>query len=127
MKCTAINEYESAVASYNRAFPFVIKSAKGPIITDTENNDYIDFFSGAGANNYGHNPEPMKQALLDYITADGINNSLDMMTEVKSAFINAYVTNILKPRGLDYRLQFTGPTGANTVEAALKLARGGGR
>jgi diaminobutyrate-2-oxoglutarate transaminase len=30
---------------------------------------------------------------------------------------------VLAPRGIDYRVQFTGPTGANGVEAALKLAR----
>jgi len=30
---------------------------------------------------------------------------------------------ILGPRGLDYKVQFCGPTGANAVEAALKLAR----
>ncbi len=123
MKRQAIHENESNVASYNRVFTYVIKSAKGSIIRDEEGTEYIDFFSGAGANNYGHNPEPMKTALVEYIQADGINNSLDMMTSVKSDFIDAYVTYILKPRGLDYRLQFTGPTGANTVEAALKLAR----
>lgn len=119
----AIHPNESNVASYNKAFPFVIKSAKDSIITGSDGKEFIDFFSGAGANNYGHNPEPMKQALLAYIQADGINNSLDMMTEVKSDFIDAYVQNILAPRGLDYSLQFTGPTGANVVEAALKLAR----
>lgn len=119
----AIHPNESNVASYNKAFSFVIKSAKGSIICDENGKEYIDFFSGAGANNYGHNPEPMKTALLEYIQADGINNSLDMMTTIKSDFIEAYVEYILKPRGLDYRLQFTGPTGANTVEASLKLAR----
>src|SRR5690606_27267099 len=30
---------------------------------------------------------------------------------------------ILVPRGLDYRAMFTGPTGTNAVEAAIKLAR----
>ena len=30
---------------------------------------------------------------------------------------------MLAPRGLDHRVQFTGPTGTNAVEAALKLAR----
>jgi diaminobutyrate-2-oxoglutarate transaminase len=30
---------------------------------------------------------------------------------------------ILKPRNLEYKLQFTGPTGTNAVETALKLAR----
>ena len=119
----AIHPNESNVASYNKAFPFVIGRAKGPIIEDENGAKYIDFFSGAGANNYGHNPEPMKQALIDYIAGDGINNSLDMMTGVKSDFIDSYVEKILQPRGLDYRIMFTGPTGANTVEAGLKLAR----
>jgi diaminobutyrate-2-oxoglutarate transaminase len=119
----AIHPEESKVSSYNRAFPFVIESAKGSIIRDVEGKEYIDFFSGAGANNYGHNPEPLKQALLEYIQADGINNSLDMMTQVKSDFLDAFVKYILQPRGLNYKVQFPGPTGANTVEAALKLAR----
>ena len=30
---------------------------------------------------------------------------------------------ILQPRHLNYKVQFTGPTGTNAVEAALKLAR----
>ena len=123
MTMQAIHPNESNVASYNRSFPFVIATAKGPIIRDVEGKEYIDFFNGAGANNYGHSPEPMKQALIDYIQNDGINNSLDMASVAKQAFIDAYVTYILKPRGLDYKLQFTGPTGTNAVEAALKLVR----
>ncbi len=118
-----IHEHESNVASYNRAFPFVIQSAKGSLITDDDGKEYIDFFSGAGANNYGHNPEAPKQALLRYIQSDGINNSLDMATTAKTEFIDAFYEIILKPRNYDYRLQFTGPTGTNAVEAALKLVR----
>ncbi|MBO0237113.1 aminotransferase class III-fold pyridoxal phosphate-dependent enzyme, partial [Vibrio parahaemolyticus] len=41
----------------------------------------------------------------------------------KAQFIQALQTHILEPRGLNYKLQFTGPTGTNAVEAALKLAR----
>lgn len=124
MKHSPIHKHESNVASYNKAFPFVITTAKGSIISDTEGHEYIDFFSGAGANNYGHNPEPLKRALLDYIEHDGINNSLDMATVVKQDFIDCFVDSILEPRGMgDFRLQFTGPTGTNAVEAAIKLAR----
>src|SRR3546814_21146041 len=65
----------------------------------------------------------MKQALVDYIGRDGIAHGLDMYTEAKAAFIAAFEDIVLQPRSLDYRLQFTGPTGANAVEAALKLAR----
>ena len=119
----AIHKYESSVASYNRSFSFIIKSAKGSIITDIDGRGYIDFFSGAGANNYGHNPEPMKQALIEYIQADGINNSLDMATGAKFRFIDIFYEQILEKRGYSYKLQFTGPTGTNAVEAALKLVR----
>ncbi|MFZ1812452.1 MAG: aspartate aminotransferase family protein [Candidatus Saccharimonadales bacterium] len=119
-----IHKDESNVASYNKAFPFIIDTAKGPFIYDTKGREYIDFFCGAGANNYGHNPEPLKAALLEYIARDGINNSLDMATVAKQQFIDSFVQNILEPRGMaGYKLQFTGPTGTNAVEAALKLAR----
>lgn len=115
--------HESNVASYNNAFPVVIDRAKGSHIYAEDGTDYIDFFSGAGANNYGHNPDALKSALLAYIERDGINNSLDIATVAKRKFIDAYYQHILEPRGLDYKLMFTGPTGTNAVEAALKLAR----
>ncbi len=120
----SIHKDESNVASYNKSFPFVIDTAKGSHITDTEGRKYIDFFSGAGANNYGHNPQALKSELLAYIERDGINNSLDMATVAKQSFIDSFVARILQPRGMsEYKLQFTGPTGTNAVEAALKLAR----
>ena len=46
-----------------------------------------------------------------------------MATEAKISFIDTFKNVILSPRKLNYRLQFTGPTGTNAVEAALKLAR----
>jgi diaminobutyrate-2-oxoglutarate transaminase len=38
-------------------------------------------------------------------------------------FLERFEEVILKPRGMDYKIQFPGPTGTNSVEAALKLAR----
>ena len=73
--------------------------------------------------NYGHNNERAKGALLDYIQSDGIQHSLDTVTSAKVAFLDQFVNLILKPRELDYKIQFTGPTGTNAVEAAIKLAR----
>ena len=60
---------------------------------------------------------------IEYIMRDGITHGLDMHTDAKADFLDAFNENILKPRDMDYVLQFTGPTGANAVEAALKLAR----
>lgn len=123
MSMDVFNRRESEVRGYIRAFPAVFTSAKGARLIAEDGTEYIDFFAGAGTLNYGHNNDNFKQALLDYIEADGIVHGLDMATSAKRAFLEAFEQHILEPRGLDYRVQFTGPTGTNTVEAALKLAR----
>ena len=114
---------ESGVRSYSRSFPVTFRSSSGPWRVDVEDRRYIDFFCGAGALNYGHNEAGMKRALIQYIESDGIMHSLDMATQAKSAFLERFEKVVLSPRRLSYRVQFTGPTGANAVEASLKLVR----
>ncbi len=114
---------ESQVQSYARSFPVTFDKAEGAILFDEDGNEYIDFLAGAGSLNYGHNDPDMRDALVDYIGSGGITHGLDMHTRAKEKFLTAFEEIILKPRGMDYVLQFTGPTGANAVEAALKLAR----
>ncbi|UJF32350.1 diaminobutyrate--2-oxoglutarate transaminase [Paenibacillus hexagrammi] len=114
---------ESEVRSYCRSFPTVFSRAKGYKLWDTAGNEYIDFFAGAGALNYGHNNTALKQKLVQYIQNDGVSHSLDMATEAKEQFLERFQKVILQPRGLSYKVQFPGPTGANSVESALKLAR----
>ncbi len=115
---------ESAVRTYGRTFPVTFSQARGAELFTEEGNRYLDFLAGAGSLNYGHNHPELKASLIDYIANDGIAHGLDMQTEAKAAFLEGFRDLILKPRGMgDYRVQFTGPTGANAVEAALKLAR----
>ncbi|MCA9127835.1 MAG: diaminobutyrate--2-oxoglutarate transaminase [Planctomycetales bacterium] len=114
---------ESQVRSYVRRFPAVFSKAQGSELWDTHAKRYIDFFCGAGTLNYGHNNPHAKAALLEYIYRDGIQHSLDTATEAKAEFLAALNDLILAPRGLEYRVQFPGPTGTNAVEAACKLAR----
>ncbi|KAA5607331.1 diaminobutyrate--2-oxoglutarate transaminase [Roseospira marina] len=118
-----IDRHESAVRSYVRAFPEVFTTAKGHVMRGESGREYIDFFAGAGALNYGHNDDGMKRALLDYIASDGVTHSLDMATTAKGRFLERFHEVILAPRGLDHRVLFPGPTGTNAVETALKLAR----
>ncbi|HJT73315.1 MAG TPA: diaminobutyrate--2-oxoglutarate transaminase, partial [Chitinophaga sp.] len=84
---------------------------------------YLDFFCGAGALNYGHNNPRLKQALLSFLEKDAVVHCLDMNSAVKDRFLESFESIILKPRDLNYKVQFTGPTGTNAVEAAVKLAR----
>ena len=123
MNTKAFETYESEVRSYCRNFPAVFTTAKGPFLYDEDGREYIDFFCGAGGLNYGHNNDYIKSRLLSYLESDGVMHALDMYTVPKREFIEFYEEKILKPRGLNYKIQFAGPTGTNAVEAALKLAR----
>ncbi|MDH5613015.1 MAG: diaminobutyrate--2-oxoglutarate transaminase [Gammaproteobacteria bacterium] len=117
------DEIESEVQSYARSFPRVFNKAQGEFLYDEDGKQYLDFLAGAGTLNYGHNNPVFKRKLLEYIQADGITHGLDLHTKAKREFLETFYEKILKPRNLDYVMQFTGPTGTNAVEAALKLAR----
>lgn len=116
-------ELESNVRIYSRTFPAIFDTASGAVLKDNSGAEYIDFFSGAGALNYGHNPARLKQKLIEYLEHDGVTHSLDMTTTAKCEFLEEFQKVILRPRRLEYKIQFTAPTGADAVEAALKLAR----
>lgn len=123
MNTSVFESYESNVRSYCRSFPTVFTKAKGSVMTDEAGKKYIDFFAGAGALNYGHNPDYMNQAIIAHLQSDGIVHSMDMYTAPKRDFLEYFTEKILLPRGLNYKIQFAGPTGTNAVESAVKLAR----
>lgn len=118
-----INRLESNIRSYVRSFPTVFKSAQGAWLTDSLCKRFLDFFAGAGTLNYGHNNPRVTEALISYLAQDGIVHGLDTATVAKTELLEAIEEIILIPRKLDYKVQFTGPTGTNAVEAAIKLAR----
>jgi diaminobutyrate-2-oxoglutarate transaminase len=114
---------ESKVRGYIRAFPAVFDTASGSYLYDEPGRRFSDFFAGAGTLNYGHNDPAITQALIDYLQRDGIVHALDKATVAKQGFMQKFQDTILAPRGLQYKMQFTGPTGTNAMESALKLAR----
>ncbi len=123
MNTAVFEQYESEVRSYCRKFPEVFVSSKGAYIQGESGQEYLDFFCGAGALNYGHNHPYIKQKAIEYLMGDGIVHALDMYTVAKREFLETFEEKVLRPRGLNYKVQFPGPTGTNAVEAALKLAR----
>src|SRR5579859_7866387 len=119
-----IEAHESQARYYCRQFPTVFAEARGSSVWDESGHCYLDFFAGAGALNYGHNPPQLKERLIDYLRDDGISHSLDMATTAKIRFLKRFSDVILAPRKLRYRVMFPGPTGTDAVECALKVARG---
>jgi len=114
---------ESEVRSYCRNWPTVFDRAEGSFMYSEDGREYLDFFSGAGALNYGHNHPDLQAALIEYLQRNGVVHSLDMYSVAKREFLETFRDRILQPRGLDYKVMFPGPTGTNSVESALKLAR----
>lgn len=114
---------ESEVRSYSRSWPVEFVQASGATQTDASGTEYLDFFSGAGALNYGHNNPVVMEPLIEYLQSGAVLHSMDMMTPAKREFLQTFKDVILEPRELPYKVMFPGPTGTNTVEAALKLAR----
>lgn len=123
MDRSTFDRSESAARSYCRRFDVVFDTAQGSVMVDVAGERYLDFLAGAGSLNYGHNDPDMCDALMAYVKRCGIAHSLDLHTQEKQRFIETFRSHVLTPRGLDYRVQFTGPTGTNAIEAALKLAR----
>lgn len=114
---------ESDIRAYCRVYPVVFDKADNARQTDENGNEYIDFFAGAGVLNFGHNNKKMTDAVVDYIQSKGVLHSLDMHTTAKREFMEAFTKTILEPRNMPHKMQFMGPTGTNSVEAALKIAR----
>jgi diaminobutyrate-2-oxoglutarate transaminase len=116
-------QVESQVRGYVRSFPAIFDKAEGALLFDEHGNRYIDFFAGAGTLNYGHNHPVITEAMIEYLKGNSIIHGLDMATAAKRDFLQTFVNTILEPRNMEYKVQFTGPTGTNAVETAIKLAR----
>jgi len=123
MNNQTFEKYESSVRSYCRNFTDVFTKGKNDLLYGESGKEYVDFFSGCGALNYGHSNPFIKQKVIDYIAGDNISHALDMHTAAKGEFIEKFQEKILKPRNLDYKIMFPGPTGTNANEAAFKLVR----
>ena len=114
---------ESKVNYYGSKYPIVFSSAKGSWLFARNGERFLDFFSAAGSLNYGHNHPVLMEAVLEYMTRNGVVQSLDLHTEARTNFLDTLERTILSPRNLDWRVQFPGPTGTNAIEAGLKLAQ----
>lgn len=115
--------YESNVSGYSKSFPAIFEYSKNDILRDIEGKEYIDFFSGAGALNYGQNNSEIKKEMFQFLESDAPIHCLDMNSLMKNKFLTKFNEVILKKRQLNYKIQFPSPSGTNAVEAAVKLAR----
>ena len=116
-------EVESSARTYASHFPRMFVSGVGTRVTDVEGREYIDCLSNAGTLALGHNHPEVKQAVQDFIEADHLQQALDLATPVKYAFVKELFSLLPPQLRVAAKIQFCGPTGADAVEAAMKLTR----
>ncbi|WP_447980427.1 diaminobutyrate--2-oxoglutarate transaminase [Candidatus Nitrospira bockiana] len=114
---------ESNARSYPRRIPIAIRRANGIYVQDTEGRTYIDCLAGAGALALGHN-HPVAVEAVQRALSDGLPwQTLDLTTPVKHEFTDALLASLPSELAAHARIQFCGPSGADAVEAAVKLVK----
>ncbi|MBR7834776.1 diaminobutyrate--2-oxoglutarate transaminase family protein [Actinospica durhamensis] len=114
---------ESSARSYARHLPVVPVRAEGMTVYGADGRSYLDCLSGAGSLALGHNHPVAVEAIRKVLDDGAPLHVLDLATPIKDAFTETLLS--LLPPGLagDAKLHFCGPSGADAVEAAIKLAR----
>ena len=115
--------YESEVRSYPRRLPIAIKNTRGVIIEDTKGQIYLDCLAGAGALPLGYNHSEINQVMIAQLNQGVPYQTLDITTPTKDNFIKAVMQFLPTNFAKNARIQFCGPSGADAVEAAIKLAK----
>ncbi len=106
--------------SYTRSYPLVAKSGRGVVVTDVDGNEFFDFSAGIAVTSTGHcHPEVVaaiqKQA-AELIHMSGTDFYYEGMVQLAERLSK------IAPMPGPHRIYY-GNSGAEAVEAALKLAR----
>lgn len=114
-------KYDSNALVYPGQVPLAISRGLGATVEDLDGNIFIDFSGGVGALNVGHSNPSVVEAVRRQ--ADKITHGLDFPSEPRVALSKKLVG--LAPGGLknNSKVLMCGPTGADAVEAAVKLAK----
>lgn len=112
---------ESGARTYADTFDTVFAHGAGTVLTDTAGRRYLDFLSCAGTLATGHNHPAVVERVRAFVDSGQAMQMLDMTTPVKHRFVER-LFGILPPALARHaRVQFCGPSGADAIEAAIKL------
>jgi len=114
---------ESNARSYPRRIPLVLEQAQGIYLRDTAGQIFIDCLAGAGTLALGHNHPVIIEAMRRTLDSGLPLHTLDLTTPVKDRFVEDLFSILPPGFAKRARIQFCGPTGADAVEAALKLVK----
>jgi 4-aminobutyrate aminotransferase len=106
--------------SYTRGYPLVIENGDGIVVTDVDGNRFLDFTSGIAVCNTGHAHPKVVNAITKQASKFLHMSGTDFYYSVQSELAEKLA---LFAPGDNHRQVFYSNSGAESVEAALKLVR----
>ncbi len=121
-KARRIIERDGAVLSpsYTRCYPLVIKRGEGAMVEDVDGNRFLDFNAGIAVVAAGHSHprvvEAIQRQAAEFLHMSGTDFYYESMVQLAEKLAE------LVPGGMRRRVYF-GNSGAEAVEAAIKMAK----
>jgi 4-aminobutyrate aminotransferase/(S)-3-amino-2-methylpropionate transaminase len=112
--------YKAVSSGVGIATPMFAKEAKGALLTDVDDNTFIDFGGGIGVMNVGHTDSRVVEAVKEQ--AERLTHTCFYVTEYEGYLKLAEKLNALAPGDTEKRSFFIN-SGAEAVENAAKIAR----
>ncbi len=113
-------DFDVISASYSRQYPLVISKTFGVNFEDVDGNVYLDFNSGIGVMNFGYSNPKIVEAVTEQVKLATHTAFLEFYSETQVKFVEELLKFI--PH-LSRGSVFLTNSGAESVEAAMKLAR----
>lgn len=114
---------ESNARTYPRKLPVAIRKASGLYVTDADGRVFMDCLCGAGTLALGHNHPAVVAAIREHLDEGYPLHTLDLTTPVKHRFVEELFSTLPSHFARSARIQFCSPSGADAVEAAIKLVK----
>ncbi|WP_425394810.1 diaminobutyrate--2-oxoglutarate transaminase family protein [Burkholderia arboris] len=118
-----LKHVESNARTYATSFPRLFTHAEGIRMRDSDGQEYIDCLSNAGTLALGHNHPEVNEAVMRFLSSGQLQQALDLATPAKHAFVEQLFSMLPNAIADTGKIQFCSPSGADGVEAAIKLTR----
>ncbi|ONI88271.1 diaminobutyrate--2-oxoglutarate transaminase [Actinosynnema sp. ALI-1.44] len=118
---TFVRDKESNARTYAAVIDRVFTAGDAARLTDTEGRQYLDCLSAAGTLALGHNHAAVAARVREFLDSGQVQQALDLTTPAKYEFLRSLYGVLPPDFAAHAKTHFCGPTGADAVEAAVKL------
>lgn len=116
-----VSDHESGARTYANTIDRVLERGLLSRVFDTEGREYLDCLACAGTLATGHNHPYIVRQVQEFLRSGHILQALDITTPAKFRFLRALLQCLPEEFSQRARVQFCGPSGADAVEASIKL------